>query len=162
MAWTYWQNCTPITPCDCSGSIYVPPVESCTGCLKITSPSVLCEGSTPPGGVTGTLDLAALNTVTACSCDVTYTVLEYDTIALEGVTIDENGVLEWTTTDDGVPSSYVEVKYLVDCGCDGLSGQGIVSICIKNICPTAPCEEGTECNPTTGDCDPIIPNITIE
>lgn len=163
MAWTYWTNCTPTCPCDCTGgSVITPPTTvDCDNCLLVSRITVPCESSTPPCGIAGTLDLTAAHDTTACTGTITYSVLSFDSDVITGVAIDASGELSWTTTADAPINTYTDVVYLIECSNSILSAQGIASICIQSLCPTAPCAEGTECNPCDGNCDPIVPDVEI-
>ena len=166
MAWTFWQDCTPITPCNCTGGAYTPasnPDSNCTtDCIDAPRVVVACDSSTPPCGVTGQVDVSGFLTTTACTGTISYTLLSYDTTALENVSISGAGVVQWDTTNAAEINTFARITYLIECSNSILSDQGVVDVCIQSLCPTAPCASGTECNPCTGNCDPIVPDITIE
>lgn len=146
--------------CNCTGTAIVPYTPPCPDgdCLIITSPITACEDSTPPEG-SGNLDLGALNTVTVCDgCTPTYSLMSWDPLVFPVIALDPNtGVLTWTagSAANAVPGSFYQVSYRVDCACMNLASQGIISICIRDLCGTVSCPEGEACDPTTGLCVPI-------
>lgn len=142
---------------------YVPPCPD--NCLIVTSPITACEDSAPPCGGMGVLDLGVLNDLTVCEgCTPTYTLLSYDSTVFVGMALDANtGELTWTTggANVAIPGNFYEVRYKVECACLNLASQGIVTICIRDLCGTQICPDGEECDPCTGNCVPIV-DIEVE
>lgn len=152
--------------CSCTPSVAsVTQSTPCDDCVTAVSAITDCDTSTPPGGASGSLDLAALNNYGGCDdgspCTLTYTVLSYDEVALTNVGIDADGLLTWDTTADAVPDSLVEVNYIVQCDCNTLSARACIRICIRDLCEGKYCPSGEQCNQTTGLCDPIDPDIEL-
>lgn len=149
-------------PCGCIPIIVDPPV-SCRNCLIVKDLRFRCDqgpvpcGDTDPDGVI-TVDLAQYNDVSACgSGGHTYSLISYDAVGLQNVTLSAGGVLTAQTMD--IYEDHVEYKitYRVSCSDPDsiLSAIGIVYVCMKNPCDI--CPDGEQCDPCTGDCVPIVP-----
>lgn len=149
--------------CRCSNVVIIvdPPGGTCTGCLKVVSLRIGCDDGPDPCGDTGSIDLSTYNDLSACDgCTPVYSLVSYDEDGFASATVSSVGLLEFTTSDNYVRHEEYSIIYKVDCPCDILSATGAVYICMKNPCD--PCDEGEECNPCTGNCDPIDPEIQVD
>lgn len=151
--------------CRCNSVTVIvdPGPKTCSGCLKAVSLRIGCDGGPLPcGGDPGTqeIDLSEYNNITACSeCDAIYIIKSYDTDAFVSVTITEAGLLEYETSENYTRYEEYEIIYEIDCPCSILSASGRVRVCMKHPCGS--CDSDEVCNPCTGDCDPIDPEILI-
>lgn len=149
--------------CRCSSVTVIvdPGPKTCSGCLKAVSLRVGCDGGPLPCGNTQEIDLAEYNDTTACDgCDAIYTVHSYDTAAFASVTITSAGLLEYETTDLYERYKEYDIIYDIDCPCSILSASGRIKVCMKHPCDH--CDSDEVCNPCTGDCDPLDPEILID
>lgn len=154
--------------CSCTPAPGTPTTSNpCDDCVIAYSFPTDCTTSTGPGGESGTLDLAAVNNYSGCvdsggsACTLTYTLLSYDATALTNVAISSSGILSWDTTNDAVPDSFAEVEYIASCDCNLLSSRATISICIRDLCENRWCSPGEVCNPLTGLCEPVSPDVEI-
>lgn len=126
------------------------------------------NGPAPCEGVNGTvtLNLTDYVDVSAATGTIVYSIVSYDTDFFQTLTIDGGtGVitigLQGTGVDDApAPYSTGEIVYRVNDTGSILSAVETITVCARNLCESA-CAEGTECNPCTGNCDPIVPDVEL-
>lgn len=133
--------------CHCNVTV-VPPVAPCSGCLLVNDILVGCADGPLPCGTTVQIDLAANNTLTACTGVPVWSIKYFDSIAFTNVTLDQNGILTFDTTNFYKAGKDFLIRYEVDCPNSILRGEGDVKVCFKNPCdPTC-----KNCNPCTSNC----------
>lgn len=148
-------------PCRCIPTVIVDPRPPCNGCLLVRNFKISCTNSPEPCNDTGMLDLALYNNITACTgCSVVYSVEDYDTNVFSSVTVTPDGDLVFTTNNLPKTPGVSIICYRVTCPCSNTTAEGAVEVCIKNICNT--CELWQTCDPCTGICVDIQPEISIQ
>lgn len=138
-------NCIPrIVPAN--------PVATCKDCIIAKSLRFGCDDAPNPCGETVTVDLSNYNETSVCkNCSVTYQIESYDHKGFSSVTINNSGVLTYTTSNDFEKNKEYEIVYKVICPCSNpiLSSSGKVYVCKKDLCKTAP--KGAACNNCNGE-----------
>lgn len=146
--------------CNCKPRIYgQPPQPKVEDCLCINDLRVGCPDGPAPCGDTIVIDLTETNDVTASPCDVVYILKDYDKEAFASVELTSEGILTVVTSDKYVKQEEFCITYKVDSPCSLLSDQANVYICMKDLCKGNMCEN--ECDPCTGDCIPLDPEVSI-
>lgn len=148
-------------PCRCNPTIIVDP-PPCTGCLIIRSLLVSCTNSPQPCNDSGVIQLSVYNDVSACvGCDAEYTIESFDPNAFSSVTVDNTGMLTFIT--NGLPKApgFYNIVYKVTCPCMGISAEGTIKVCIRDLCAFAGCEVWQTCDPCTGICTDLPQEVSV-
>lgn len=134
--------------CHCNVTV-VPPVAPCSGCLLVNDILIGCADGPLPCGTTVQVDLAANNTLTACTGIPVWSIKYFDPIAFTNVSITQAGIITFDTTNIYKAGKEFLIIYQVDCPGSLLRAEGDIKVCFKNPCTSPTCKN---CNPCTGNC----------
>lgn len=133
--------------CFCKVTV-VPPKNPCSGCLQVNDILVGCADGPPPCGETVQIDLGAKNDLTACTGTPVWSVKYYDPLAFTNVSITQQGIITFDTTDYYKEGQDFIIRYEVDCPNSIFRAEGTIKVCMKHPCPDG-CKD---CNPCTEAC----------
>lgn len=156
---------TVVDPCNCLASSVVVPTcpttcSSSTNCIRPVNALISCVDSVAPGGV-GIYDVSTLSVFTVCPT-VTYQIVSFDADHYSSVVISAGGVITFTLSATATPGTYGEIIYMISCIGKDLAALGTLQVCARSLCWNVICPEGEVCNPITGECEPEIPDLSIE
>lgn len=163
-----------LDPCFCLvTSTPTPPSNPCPDkqkcCLKACDGTVFGADAVGPCLQVGMTDLSTLDhDISGCSGSVVYILESWDDTFFANVSLTSGGVLTWETLDVEVRDtsgeySIINVRLQCTSSCDDLVLNSVfdVNVFVADNCTGVICDEGFECEPCGGDCDPIIPDVEI-
>jgi hypothetical protein len=137
MAYIYFDRCS------CVGTFVpsTPQPKPCPPeCLVATDVFVpATEGYTNTGGNI-TVDVGSVtNNTTSCADCLEYSIVDFNTQAFLGATIDSNGVITVTPNPNSglSQSAYYKVRYKIECPCEGTRIEASVNVAYQSV--TNPC-----------------------
>lgn len=142
---------------------YPPPPGGCVNCFHIPSLVLLSEDSVTPCNQTATIDIMEHASIDVCSidtdvngdpiiCPLTFSIISKGK-GFDSVTIDNAGVITFTTKYEIPTTEYSFINARVNCSCKGLSTIVNVKVGFKNLCKSTVCSvTGEACDPCDGTC----------
>lgn len=140
-----------------------PPPEDCADCFVIPSLVLMSEDSVTPCSQTATIDLMEHAKVNVCSidkdingvpiiCPISFQVLSFGK-GLASVTVDNLGIVTFTTQYEIPTSEYSFIKVKATCSCVSRSTIVNIQVGFLNLCKNILCTEvGESCDPCDGTC----------
>lgn len=151
-----------LNQCNCLDDpcVVCPEPESCPtpcgkDCITLAHPVISPSNSVGPCGSTGIIDIASLNDYTICGGTFSLKISYYDPVAFTQVVINQDGNIEFTTSDNAVPNQYYDIIYEANCSSGGQSigDFGKAQVGIKDLCFAITCQSGFSCNKCNGNCE---------
>lgn len=146
-------------------------------CTTISSQAPLCKAGCIVGGYhvvyakdsvgncgqVGTIDLSLLpvnaRNNTVCGGQVIHRLLDYDKVGFEWVSIVGSAVTFMFTNASQRNKCY-KIQGVTLCPVTGNGDIFEITVCVKDLCYLVGCGAGMECDPCTGNCVAVSPDVT--